>query len=302
MPLPGHSPLPARVRSCAAREKEGRRTGTLAAASVTSGQAPQNCWKHLGPRSGGCWSRPSGAEFQRGSCTLNSPEEAPSDLTWAVRSPPGGRDAPAAGAIPPRTLPSRSPRVTPGPLPSLSHHLRHFQQRRVGAGVEGVQQPFRRARARLPRASTGSRGAAAAARGANEPSSVRHFAAPARPPPPPAGAEGQLRRGGVGPRGGAGPRGGTLASGRGASAPGPRGDAHPASAGPGRGGPGSRSPERWLHPLALGEARKSGWREEGNQRPGPWPFRGGRGPGTAGFGPPGIWCGRACECVLRALD
>ena len=99
----------------------------------------------------------------------------------------------------------------------------------MGAGVDGVQQPLRRARAQLPRAGPDSRGAAAAARGADEPGSVRHRAALAGRQPPAAEAEGQKQRGWVGPRGrGAG-------AGRGAEAgpepPARAEDAHPASAG-----------------------------------------------------------------------
>lgn len=111
----------------------------------------------------------------------------------------------------------------------------------MGAGVDWVQQTLRRARALLPPASPGSERAAAAARGADEPSAVRHCAALPAGRFPGRGTQGPdkagRRRGGAG--GGAfsqesGPR-----RGGGRGLPAQEGNAHPAV----RNQPGGAGPE-----------------------------------------------------------
>jgi len=232
LPRPERRP-PALPTPCAGPKRRGQRRGrkTLGTLAVVSYGPRQADTTELleklgipeqgpGEQAGGC------AEFLAGG--------SPLQLDWGGSRPRPGRDAPAAGASPPRTLPSAVTPRDPGPRPGLSYHLRHLQHRRLGAGVDGVQQPHRGARAQRPRADPVSRGAAAAARGADETCSVRHRAALARGPPPPAEGKGQYQRGGA-CVGRAGPCGeGRGLGGRGARAQGPRGGRPPSLGGTGR--------------------------------------------------------------------
>lgn len=177
----GDSPTPARVRAARLKE-EGRRKERLPAVSVRRWARPQR------EVPGQTWD--PGEQGWRLGYSSGCPGTLPDvflQLDFAARYPPRPRrDAPAPGASPPGT---------PSCAPGLSYHLRHFQQGRVGAGVHGVQQPLRGARARLPRAGPGSEHAAAAARGADKPGSRRHRAAAARRRPPRGAAADGLDKG-----------------------------------------------------------------------------------------------------------
>lgn len=230
------------------REEEGRRKATFAWGFCRkAGRGPQRGgWKNLGPleirvrgSNGG-----AGAEFQGPRSASNFPKPSP-NLPVAAQSPAppaarcsgGPRPAPAARRATSRVpFPpglSRSPRPR---APGLSYHLRHFQQGPISAGVDGVQRPLRGPRAGLPGAGPGP--ATAAARGADEPGSLRPRAAPTRRQPPLHGPPARIA-GRDGGGAGAGP-GRAVAGhrwGRGAGVRGPCGDPGPAGLGRGRGCP-----------------------------------------------------------------